>query len=121
MGKADNHMRLVKYICEMASWNQTELAKRLGTSQQALNNRARRGTLQLNKLKELMVAEGIEIPKFMLASGEFGDSSPVASNAVSDEKAKALQNEVAELKERLRASEAQVTKLMEMLQLSLQR
>lgn len=117
MDNTENHMKLIKYICEIAGWNQTQLAQRLGTSQQALNNRARRGTLQLNKLRELMEVEGIEIPKFMLASAEFGDYSSVAISA----KGEALQREIDELKERLKASEAQVHKLMEMLKLALQK
>ena len=114
MGNSDNHMKLIKYICEIAGWNQTQLAQRLGTSQQALNNRARRGTLQLNKLRELMEVEGIETPDYMLDTPEFGYSSENAN-------AQALQREIKELKERLKASEAQVHKLMEMLQLALQK
>lgn len=108
------HMRLVKYICEVAGWNQTELAQRLGTSQQALNNRARRGTLQLNKLRSLMEVEGIEVPDFITQTPEFGYSGENAN-------AQALQREIKELKERLKASESKEQKLMEMLQLALQK
>lgn len=110
----ENHMRLVKYICEVTGWNQTELAQRLGTSQQALNNRARRGTLQLNKLRSLMEVEGIETPDYMLDTPEFGYSGV-------DAKAEFLQREIVELKERLKASECKEQKLMEMLQLALQK
>lgn len=114
MDNSDNHMKLIKYICEIAGWNQTQLAQRLGTSQQALNNRARRGTLQLNKLRELMEVEGIEMPAFMAATPEFGYSGV-------DAKAEALQREIKELKERLKASEGKEQKLMEILQLALQK
>ena len=110
----ENHMRLVKYVCEVAGWNQTELAQRLGTSQQALNNRARRGTLQLNKLRGLMEVEGIEFPEYMLDTPEFGYSAENAN-------AQALQREIKELRERLKASEGKEQKLMEMLQLALQK
>ena len=113
-GVEQHHMRLIKYICEVANWNQTQLAQRLGTSQQALNNRAKRGTLKLHQLRELMEVEGIEIPEFMLDNPEFRYSGKGAQED-------SLQREIKELKERLVSAENREHKLMEMLHIALQK
>ncbi len=114
MDRSDFDPLLLKYICEKAGWTQGQLAERLGTTQQALNNRARRGSLQLNRLSDIMQEEGIAVPKFAEGYSEFSTHEDEAE-------LRSLKAENTELRKRLEAAETTQRELMEMLKMALQK
>lgn len=107
MERKDFDRKLMTYICESGNLTQGQIAESLKTSNSALHNKMKRGTLPLMKLWNFMAEKNISIPDW---------AEPLYNQNISSLSGDNLESQNQFLKERLLKAEAEKERLLSLLE-----